>query len=294
MPTTVELVSPTDSITFYPTPDVNGWVYNNSTLDAWYVLPSVDVKLHKRPNAHGSFALGQIFAGEALPAINGQRFGSSPAAALADRERLSAFFEEGNPVVMRVNDENGMTSRIVNVVAFSAPFHYGFDHFDFDMALVATDPRRYGPASSDSEGMPSAGSGLVWNLGTSGSGLYFDWGTAGVLGQVEYTNTGKATTYPRIEVGGLGAFDAGFRVTEIETGRELTFARATVFGDVIVFDNRTQRATIANGGGDVTGFLSSRKWFEVPKGATRRYQITPLGSVSGSPTITLYAAPAYL
>jgi hypothetical protein len=83
-------------------------------------------------------------------------------------------------------------------------------------------------------------------------------------------------------------------VTEIETGREITFARATVFGDVIVFDNRTQRATIANGGGDVTGFLSSRKWLEVPKGTTRRYQITPLGSVSGSPAITLYAAPAYL
>lgn len=294
MPTTVELVSPTDSITFHATPDVNGWVYDNKTLDDWYRLPKTSPKIHKRPNAHGAYGLGQIFTDEALPVIVGQRFDETPALALAARERLAGFFEEGNPVVMRVNDELGTTSRIVWIVDFVAPFHHGFDHFNFDMALVAPDPRRYGAAATDTEGMPSAGTGLVWNLGTAGSGLYFDWGTEGVLGRVEYTNTGRASTFPRIEVGGAGSFDAGFRITEMETGRELTFTRPTVTGDVIVFDSRTERATILNGGGDVTGFLSSRKWFEIPKGATRRYQITPLGSVAGSPTITLYAAPAYL
>lgn len=294
MPTIVELISATDAITFYATPDVNGWVYNNSTLDAWYALADVEAKPSKRPNAHGAFGLGQVFTKEAMPALNGQRYDTDPASALVARQRLAAFFSDGLPVTMRVTDELGPTSRQVWIVDYDAPFRYGFDHFPFDLAMVAPDPRRYGPSVSDSEGMPSAGSGLVWNLGTAGSGLYFDWGSAGVLGQVEFTNLGGSTTFPRIEVGGAGAFDAGFRVTEIETGRELTFTRATVFGDVIVFDSRTQRATIANGGGDVTGFLSSRKWFEVPKGTTRRYQITPLGSVSGSPTITLYAAPAYL
>lgn len=293
MPTTVELISPTDAITFAAAPDAaGGWVYNNSTLDAWYALPSTDPKLSKRPNAHGAFGLGQIFAKEARPVVNGQYYGVSTADALAQRNRLNALFADGKPVIMRVTDELGATTRQVWLLDASTSFRYDFSHFPFDLALVAPDPRRYGVTTSESDGMPSAGSGLVWNLGTAVSGLFFDWGSAGVLGQVEYTNVGISTTYPRIEVGGAGAFDVGFRITEIETGRELIFNRSTNLGDVIVFDSRTQRATL--GQGDVTAFLSSRDWFAIPAGETRRYQINPLGSTSGSPTITIYAAPAYM
>lgn len=293
MPTLVELVSPTDSITFGPAPEAaSPWVYNNTTLDAWYELPKADAKLSKRPNAHGAYNLGQVFAKEHRPVLNGQYYGVTAADALAARNRLNAFFADGKPVVLRVTDELGTTSRQVWLLEASTSFRYDFSHFPFDLAFVAPDPRRYAPAVIDTEGMPSSGTGLVWNLGTSGSGLFFDWGTAGVDGQVAFTNPGTATTLPRIEVGGAGAFAAGFRITEVETGRELTFTRATNLGETIVFDSRTQRATL--GQGDMTAFLSSRDWFAIPAGETRRYQINPLGSVSGSPTITLYAAPAYM
>lgn len=292
MPTIVELISATDTIAFHPTPDVTGWVYDNETLDAWYALPSADAKLSKRPNAHGTYSPGQVFTAEHRPVVSGQYYGATTTAALVARNRLNALFSDGLPVTMRVTDELGATTRQVWLLEAATTFRYDFSHFPLDLSLVAPDPRRYGATVTDSEGMPSAGSGLVWDLGTAGSGLYFDWGTPGVLGQVEYTNTGNATTFPRIEVGGAGAFATGFRITEVETGRELIFNRATNLGDVIVFDSRTQRATISNGGGDVTGSLSSRDWFAIPAGATRRYQINPLGAVSGSPTITIYAAPA--
>lgn len=294
MTTTVELISSTDAITLNPSPDAGGWVYDNATLDAWYALPAADPKVSKRPNAHGAFGLGQIFTKEHRPIVSGQYYGSSTTDALVARNRLSAFFSDGKPITMRVTDELGPTTRQVWLIESSTAFRYDFSHFPFDVVFVAPDPRRYGPTVSDSDGMPAAGSGLYWELGTNVSGLYFDWGTAGVLGQVEFTNTGAATTFPRIEVGGAGGFVAGFRITEVETGRELIFVRPTVLGDVIVFDSRTQRATIANGGGDVTGSLTSRDWFAVPAGATRRYQINPLGGVTGAPTITLYAAPASL
>ena len=295
MPTLVELVSPTGTIAFRAAPDAGSpWVYNNATLDAWYALPKADSKVSKRPNAHGAYSLGQVFAKEHRPVVNGQYYGASAADALAARNRLNAMFSDGKPVTMRVTDELGMTSRQVWLLEASTSFRYDFSHFPFDLVFVAPDPRRYGPEVTDTDGMPSAGSGLVWNLGTSGSGLYFDWGTAGVLGQVDFTNLGNATTFPRIVVGGPGAFAAGFRITEVETGRELIFARSTNTGDLITFDSRTQRATIANGGGDVTGSLTSRDWFAVPAGASRRYQINPLGGVTGAPTITLYASPASL
>lgn len=292
MTTVVELISATDTIAFYPAPDTTGWVYDNETLDAWYALAPTDPKVSKRPNAHGAYGLSQVFTTEHKPVISGQYYGTSTADALAQRERLTALYSDGLPLTMRVTDESGAWTRQVWILEVSTEFRYDFSHFPLDISLVAPDPRRYGATVTDSDGMPSAGSGLVWNLGTAGSGLFFDWGTAGVLGQVDYTNTGAATMSPRIEVGGAGSFAAGFRITEIETGRELTFTRATNFGEVIVFDSRTQRATLS--AGDVTAFLSSREWFSIPAGATRRYQITPLGSVAGAPTITIYAAPAKL
>ena len=294
MPTIVEIITPLDTFPFYPTPDVNGWVYDNETLDAWYAQAEADPDVNRRPNAHGAFNLGQIFTGEHRPIISGQYYGTSQADALTARDRLASLFNDGEPVVMRVTDELRATSRQVWLITREAPFTHDFTHFDFDLVFVAPDPRRYSPASSKSDGIPSSGSGLVWDLGTAGSGLYFDWGTAGRPGQVSFTNTGQAATFPRIEVGGPGAFAAGFRITEIETGRELTYLPATNAGDVIVFDSRTQRATINNGGGDVTGSMSKRQWFAIPAGETRRYQINPLGGVTGAPTITLYAAPAYL
>lgn len=295
MVTTVELISPTDTILLTPAPEaLTPWVYDNATLDAWYALPSADAKLSKRPNAHGAYGLGQVFTKEHRPIVSGQYYGQSTLEALAARGRLNALFTEGKSITMRVTDELGPTTREVWLLESSTDFRYDFSHFPFDLSLVAPDPRRYGPLVSASDGMPGASSGLVWNLGTAGSGLFFDWGSAGTLGQVTFTNTGNAATLPRIEVGGAGSFDVGFRVTEIETGRELTFNRATNLGDIIRLDSRTQRATISNGGGDVTGFLSRRQWFSVPAGASRRYQINPLGGVSGAPTMTIYAAPASL
>lgn len=291
--TYIEVASDADTITFHATPDITGYVYDNETLEYWYALAEVETNLDKRPNAHGAFPLGTVYLQEHRPLLVGQFYGSTSLDALLARERLSALFNSGQTVTLRVVDELRATSRTVQLVNFEAPFRHGFEWFPFDLAFVATDPRRYdativvGP-----EALPASGTGLVWDLGTAGSGLFFDWGTVGTLGQVAFTNTGITETYPRIEVGGGGAFLGGFYVTEIETGRSLRYERATYPGEVVVFDSRTQRATL--NGADVTGGLSRREWFTVPSGATRRYQINSIGSTSGAVAITLYAAPAYL
>lgn len=293
MTTTVTFTSATDSLTFYPTPDVNGWVYDNATLDAWYALPNIEAPLDKRPNAHGAYGLGKVYAEAAQPIVAGQFFGDTPTNALLARRRLSAFFSDGSPIVVEVVDELGSETRNAQIVDVDAPFRYGFTDFHFDVVLVAEDPRRYGPTIVDGPvGLPVASSGLFWNLGTAGSGLYFDWGTVDSLGQVTFTNDGGTETYPVITVGGAGSFDGGFYVTEIETGRALRYERATYPGEVVVFNNRTQRAKINDA--DVTGGLSRREWFAIPPGSTRRYQINSIGSTTGALAITLSAAPAEL
>lgn len=289
----VTLTSPDDSITFRALPDNGGFVYDNETLQRWYEPAEADPDVDGRPNANGSYGLGQVFTAEHRPIIVGQYYGTSSIDAKAQRQRLIAMRNEGNPILMTVKDESGVsTRREVWLVDYAAPFAADFSHFTFDLDMIAPDALRYGTESSDSDGMPTQGSGLVWNLGTAPSGLYFDWGTPGNPGQISLTNEGGAASPPRIEVGGPGAINGGFRITEIETGRELTFSRTLGLADTVVFDSRTQRATL--NGGDVTGLMTARQWYSIPKGATRRYQITPLGAVSGAPTITGYVGAAWL
>lgn len=289
----VTLTTTTDEIVFYAEPNATGFVYDNETLQRWYNPAKIVANVDKRPNAHGAYGLGQLFTEEHRPLITGQYYGTSSIDAKRARERLVSAFSEGFPVSIAVTDEEGVTTRRAAwLVDYDAPFDADFAHFTFDIEFIAPDPRRYGATESSSTGLPTPGSGLVWNLGTAPSGLYFDWGTAGSLGQLSVTNGGGAATNPRIEVGGAGAFLAGFRVTEIETGRELILERPTDFGDVVVLDSRTQRATL--NGGDISRFLVSRDWFEIPAGATRRYQINPLGATSGAPTMTIYTASASL
>jgi hypothetical protein len=288
----VTLTSPDDSITFRALPEFGGFVYDNETLQRWYEPAETEPEVDSRPNANGSYGLGTVYTSEHRPLIVGQYYGANSIEAKAQRQRLIAMRNEGNPIKMTVKDESGMvTSREVWLVDYAAPFAADFSHFTFDIDLIAPDPLRYGAETSASDGMPTQGSGLVWNLGTAPSGLYFDWGTPGNPGRISLTNNGGTASAPRIEVGGAGAIGGGFRVTEMETGRELTFARATFNSDVIIFDSRTQRAYL--NGGDVTGLMTARQWFSIPKGATRRYQITPLGTVSGSPTITGYVGSAW-
>lgn len=287
----IRLTRGTDVIAMSGDPST-GFVYNDKTLDAWYALAEVDGDLNKRPNAHGTYTPDQLFTREHRPIINGQFYGNSTLEAMVARNRLLALYNDGQSVMMSVEDDLGTTSREVWVVEAETTFRWGYTHFPFDIVFVAPDSRRYGDTVTVSDGMPVGSSGLVWNLGTAPSGLYWDWGTDGTLGRVEFTNTGASTTLPVLEVGGAGGFDVGFRVTEIETGRELALVRPTGIGDVIRLDSRTERGTL--NGGDVTGSMTRKQWFAIPAGATRRYQIASLGSMTGAPTITLSAARAFM
>lgn len=288
---TMQLTSPTDSIVFTGDDISAQWIYDNDSMSSWLKLADVEVKLSPRPNAHGVYDVDQLYVKEHRTTIDGQFYGVSTEDAAAARNRLVAMFNDGRPIVLIVTDELGSTYRTVTLIDCDTPWKLD-THFFFSITLMAPDPRRYGAAQIDEDGMPVGSSGLVWNLGTAPSGLFFDWGTPGTLGRVEFTNTGTAPSSPIIEVGGPGGFNAGFRVTETETGRELTIAYQTGVGDIVRLNSRTGRATL--NGADITRFMTSRKWFTVPSGVTRHYQITPLAGYTGSPTIKITGSPANL
>lgn len=285
----ITLASDADAIEFYSTPDVNGWVYDNATMSSWLRLAEVDVKLNKRPNAHGTYLPDQLFTVEHRTEFAGQFYGETALAATVARNRLAALFNDGRAVVMTVTDDLGATGRVGFVIAYD-PEWMPDGHFAFAFAFAAPDPRRYAPSVEEATGLPSPSSGLLWPLGTT-PGLFWDWGTPGDPGRVTLTNHGNTTTFPVAYVGAGGTLSGGFRLTEVETGRELEFPVSTG-GGVVRLDSRTQRATI--NGGDVTGDMTRKEWFSIPPQATRSYQFAALGGVTGAPLFQLFGADAYL
>jgi hypothetical protein len=286
---TIVIASSADAITLTGTDLAAGPVYDDDSLTAWFKLPDIDVKLNKRPNAHGTYLPDRLFAKEARVPMSGKYFGANYLAAATFRDRLAAMFNDGTPVSVTVTDDLGPSSRIGFLVAFE-PAWKPDGHFEFDVEFAFPDPRRYGVLASPSVGLPSASSGLVFPLYSTAGGTR-DYGTPGSSGRVSFTNTGNTTTYPTLLVGAGGDFAGGFTITEVETGRTLVYSAPTL-GGVVRLDSRTQRATIA--GGDVTTNLTRREWPAIPARTSRQYQINPGGGVSGSPTLQLLVASANL
>lgn len=289
----ITIDTPYDTLVMTGTDIEAGWIYDDEALSSWYALAEVDASLTKRPNGHGVYNVDQLFTNEHRTEIPGKFFGASAAEAVTARNRLVALFNDGKPVTVTVTEGDLATSRVGTIIDIDPqwkPDH----HFTFTLVFAAFDSRRYGVVRTVSSGLPSASSGLVWPLGSTDQAnpaVYWNWGTAGSSGRVSFTNAGNTPTYPIILVGAGGEFDVGFSLVEVPTGREITYSRDTV-GSIIRIDNRTRRATI--NGGDVTGDLTRKEWFEIPPGATYEYQINTLGSVTGAPTYDLSAADAYL
>lgn len=291
MPTVI-LASDTDTVTLYgDDPYASGFTYRNDTLTSWYELADVEASVEARPNDVGAFGWERVYAGAAKPQIVGTFWGSSLAEAADARNRLTGLYANGTPIMMTVIDERGTYSRSVNVVAATVPWD-ATAVFEFTLGTVAVDPRRYGVQQVFTTGAPTPSSGLTWPLGTASSGRYFDWGTVGVSGTVSFTNAGNAQTLPAFTVGN-GQINGGFRITEIETGRELTYAFDVSASDAIRLDSKTKTVTI-NGSGAYSQRLSSRRWPFVPAKATRTYLFTPLGAITGAPTMSVAVATADL
>lgn len=289
---TVTLTSATDSIVMTgddPTP--GSFTYRNDTLSSWYQLASADAPNEKRANAHGSFGWDRIYAQQAKPVIKGSYWSEATDDAARARRRLTGLFADGRPITMTVVDELGTFSRQVAVIEAEVPWTTD-GNFDFQIDTVAPDPRRYGIATIAQTGVPVPSSGLKWPLGSSSSGLYWDWGTPGSLGRVQFTNDGNASTQPSFVLTG-GDIVNGFAVTEIDTGRRLVYSTSIVGTDVIVL-NGDYRTVTLNGSGNLLQRLMTRQWFEIPPGATRYYQFTPLGAVTGNPILQLVASSADL
>jgi hypothetical protein len=263
--------------------------FHLARLIGWDDAAPTRVTAEERPQGHGTFRPGPVYRGTRVVSVEGSWSGSSIEDAYRARRRMAALPAGESP--FEVDDILG-TTRMVGALA-KAPqmddqIYSPFFTFAFDV-VSASDPFRYGDPVVETTGLPVAGSGIVWPLGTGGAWL--NWGTTGDLGRVETPNDGTAETYSLLEV--TGGMSLGFLLTWVPTGQLISFDREVPPGSTITIDPSKGSAVI-DGQSDVSGYLTISDYWFVPPGETGSIQFAAKGVVTGTPTLTARTSPAIL
>jgi hypothetical protein len=154
----------------------------------------------------------------------------------------------------------------------------------YEISFLAVDPVRYGPTSTPSVGVPTAGGGLEYPLGSGGSGGALYYGAVGSLGRLTLTNAGTADVYPLFTV--VGQFDTGFTISCLTTGDVLEYDRVVPAGTSVSIDCRTGEVLI-DGVSDASTYLTRDDLFRVPAMGFVEVQLNPNSTSSGVTTMTV-------
>ncbi|MET4780804.1 hypothetical protein [Glaciihabitans sp. UYNi722] len=269
------------------TPSSNGFFFNG--LADWYSITSSKSPINERPQSNGAFGVSQDWRTAATISLTCCYLGNSRADVQAAKSQMSAALSSGRPAVMSVTDIDGTTTRVVSIRAVTVDDDFGRLVFDFTIDMIAPDPLRYGLPITSSSGVPVAGGGLIFPLGSGAS--YIDFGTGGSSGRISVTNSGTAPVFPPFDVS--GGLDGGFVVTDVTLGKSIRFERQIPLGSLVSVNQRTGRATINGPSNDVSGSLTSKDWFSIGPGETHAIQFQPLGAVTGTPMLTVQTSPAF-
>lgn len=249
----------------------------------WYSLSESKSEVRERPVGDGAFGIDHDWR-SALPLnLTGRVRGAEWATQF---RRLRAIVGAGVPVWVTVIDDLGQSTRIVSIRSFVPSPNPGAQYAEYQIVMVATDSRMYGPAQAVTTFPPSAGTGQPWPQVWPA-----DWGTPGADGRATATNNGSTTTPLSLTV--TGGMD-GVELVEIGSGKVLRLERLITEASTVTFDVGLTRAYIDDPANDVTGFMTRREWdgFLIPAGGSRTVQFNPLGTRTGSPFLALSWADA--
>jgi hypothetical protein len=259
--------------------------------EGWWEGPPIRSSTSPRNQADGDFGSVRNWRGSRPVTVEAGYIGAAMSDTRAMIRRLAAMQASGVPSPFRVTDADGSLQSVMALVAPPVPpKQLGVPRFDFSFDVVGYDPLLYGDPVVTTTGVPVSAGGLVWPLG-SGSG-YIDFGAASSSGRATTANPGSAATLPLLEV--TGGLSLGFVIADVMTGSYIRVDRVVPLGSTVFINQRTGRITIDAPGNDIGQFVTRRDLLPVPAGATRQFQLSPLGAVTGTPILTVRTSPAYL
>lgn len=243
-----------------------GYAISSKGVAGWVSSPQSKVDLTERGQGNGAFPAPQdgiIYAARTVTAYI-IVLGSTREDVLAKIQALEKTIGH-HDVKLRVVDATSDTY-VIGHTEISVPGEWHERSITAELTLVCPDPRRYGsmakvatmapPATGGTGGLTYSQDGvLLWPL---------DWGAQAEASSIcTLTNGGTATAYPVITV--AGDMPGGFTVTDIASGRQLTYAYP-VTQQGVRLDCLARTASVA--GVDMTRHLSARNFPTIASGGS--------------------------
>lgn len=257
----------------------DGLVYTR--LQGWYSSPPMRGSSEDRPNSDGAFELSRAYRSARVLTFEGALYSDTSAAAIELWQSFAAVQSSGRPIVLSVADDFGTLYSTVSLDGVVQIDDLTPSVATVRAQFVAYDPVKYSEPVVSVANVPSSGGGLQYNLHTAG---VLEYGASGDLGRVAVVNSGTATTYPFVTV--TGGLEGGFTVSRLDTGERVTYERVVPDGTLVTLDFRTG-SVLVDGVSDASSYVTVADFFGVEPGAEPEIQFTPIGSVSGTPTMTV-------
>lgn len=179
-------------------PDGDGSVWLITDIKGWYETPPTDDGVERFSGRHGGVRV-PTFYGPRQIIMSGVCIATSTTNALTSRDKLGSLMVSIQSVRGRILAYEGSDTRRSEVYAagparMSPP--NGSKHFEFEIPLVAPDPRKYGDLVTETRGTPGGGE----NFSVTNSGNIETWPTYEVVqaGTVSVTNLTDPYYQPRV------------------------------------------------------------------------------------------------
>jgi hypothetical protein len=261
----------------------SGQVFKLTDLENWYSSAPVRVTVDPLPLSDGGFAPNRTYRSPKVMSINGFCYGGTTMEAIENAwQRIAAIAPDGEAMTLTVTDDSSDVKSMrvwLNGNPQVLPFRNNAARFQ--IPIVASDPRKYGPVQTALSQPPGTSStvGLAFPLFAPG---YLDFGVFAPAGLFYISNDGTAETWPTFTVLGVVGVE-GFQILSNE--QTIEYAAAVPSGSQVVLSPYAGgRASV--GGVDVTSNLTQANWPSVKPGQTREYIFNPLGSTSATTLMT--------
>ncbi|WP_300733707.1 phage tail domain-containing protein [Pseudomonas sp.] len=245
----------------------------------WHDAPSTERKSEQRERGYGLYSDDDPAEGGRFPIVHGRMTLGNAGDEWVMRRQVMAL-KNLRDFEIRVTDPSGVWRGIVNISGAIAFDLHDDGWADFEIPLEMADPRKYGERRISSTGVPTDGEGIPDPIDDPVSE-----GEPGNLGRVIAVNDGDAPMEPITRVS--GGLSEGFEIRCLETGHVVRVTRPVLPGSVITIDHGAGEVWIDGQSILSASYVPVAEWFQIGPGETCTIQWLPLGTVEGSPTLTV-------
>ncbi|GAA3581030.1 hypothetical protein GCM10022198_00150 [Klugiella xanthotipulae] len=246
----------------------SGWFFRE--LTGWRDLTDDKSPINERARQHGAHGAAASFRKAAAISFDVAYIATTEADLLTAHDALAGIGADG-PVPLRVTDPTGTTERMVTVSGITVADWHGRTYGTATVDVLARDPRRYSIGDAWSTTRPAtAGTGLVWPAISP-----LKWpSTGGSTGRITLANRGTKSSSPLYRV--YGGY-SGFAITELASQRQISVELSVPAGSYVEIDTGRRRALL-DGQSDVSRYITSREWWDIPAATSSTVQITLTGA----------------